>query len=135
MVLKFYTSVAKRLKVKVSKFWALIHMFVKLQEGKLVTGRGSFCLPPTPPHTLIPSWIGLKYLAKHVSPILSELFNGSMSTGVFPNHMKLAMITPVYKGGSKLDISNYQPVSTLPILSKFLEIVQVRLTKFLNKHY
>ena len=58
-----------------------------------------------------------------------------MSTGVFPNHMKLAMIAPVYKGGSKLDISNYQPVSCFPILSKVLEkIVQVRLIKFLNKH-
>ena len=77
----------------------------------------------------------LKYLAKHVSPILSDLFNECMSTGVFPDHMKLALITPVYKGGSKLDISSYQPVSVLPILSKVLEkIVQVRLIKFLKKH-
>lgn len=53
----------------------------------------------------------LKYLTKNVSPILSDLFNESMSTDVFPNHMKLAMITPLYMGGSKLDVSDYLPVS------------------------
>ena len=47
----------------------------------------------------------LKCLAKHVSPVLSNLFNESMGTGLFPDHMKLAMITRVYKVGSKLDIS------------------------------
>ena len=77
----------------------------------------------------------LKYLTKHLSPIVSDLLNESMSIGVFPDHIKLAMITPVYMGGSKLDISNYRPVSVLPLLSKVLEkIVQVRLKKFLNKH-
>ena len=58
-----------------------------------------------------------------------------MSTGVFLNHMKLARITSVYKGGSKLDISNYRPVSVFPIVSKVLEkIVQFRLIKFFNEH-
>ena len=77
----------------------------------------------------------LKYLTKHLSPIVSYRLNKSMSIGVFPNHMKLVMITPVYMGGSKLDISNYRPVSVLPLLRKVLEkIVQVRLIKFLNKH-
>ena len=47
----------------------------------------------------------LKCLAKHVSPVLSSLFNESIGTGLFPDHMKLAMITRVYKVGSKLDIS------------------------------
>ena len=70
----------------------------------------------------------LKYLTKHLSPIVSYRLNKSMTIGVFPNHMKLVMITPVYMGGSKLDISNYRPVSVLPLLRKVLEkIVQVRL--------
>ena len=58
-----------------------------------------------------------------------------MSTGVFPDHIELAMITPAYQGGSKLDISNYQPVSVLPIQSKVLgKIVQIRLITFQNTH-
>ena len=42
--LKFYTSVAKRLKLKLRKFWGLILIFAEVTEGKLV-GR-SFCSPP-----------------------------------------------------------------------------------------
>ena len=58
-----------------------------------------------------------------------------MSTGVFPDHMELAMLSPVYNGGSKLGISNYQPVSVLLIQRKVLEkIVQVRLITFQNTH-
>ena len=51
----------------------------------------------------------VKFFGKLVSP-MSNLFNKSIRTGVFLEHKKLAMITPVYKGGSELDISNYQPV-------------------------
>ena len=42
--LKFCISVAKRLKLKVRKFWGLILMFVEVTGGKLV-GGGPFCLP------------------------------------------------------------------------------------------
>ena len=43
--LKFYTSVAKGLKVKVRMFWGLVPTFVEVIREKLV-GRGAFC--PTP---------------------------------------------------------------------------------------
>ena len=39
----------------------------------------------------------LKILSPHVSQILSEIFNESLSTGIFPDHMKLAMIYPFTK--------------------------------------
>ena len=44
MNLKFYTSLAKELKLKVRKFWWLVPTFVELTGGKLVR-RGLF-LPP-----------------------------------------------------------------------------------------
>ena len=44
--MKFYTSVAKGLKLKVRRFWGLIPMFVEVTEEKLV---GGFFAPPTPP--------------------------------------------------------------------------------------
>ena len=76
----------------------------------------------------------LKILSPHISQILSEIFNESLSTGIFCDHMKLAMICPVHKGDSKLKISNYRPVSILPILSKVFEkIVQTRLVKFMEQ--
>ena len=47
--LKFYTSVTKRLKIKVRRFWGLIPMFVEVTGKKLV---GNFFGSPSP-------WIGL----------------------------------------------------------------------------
>ena len=44
MALKFYTSVAEVLKVKVRKFLGLISRFVEVTGEKLVAG-GLFCLP------------------------------------------------------------------------------------------
>ena len=43
--LKFYTSVAKGLKLKVRTFWGLISMFAEVTGGKLVEGA----LLPSPP--------------------------------------------------------------------------------------
>ena len=44
--LKFYTSVAKGLKLKVRKFWGLISTFAEVTGGKLV--GGPFWPPPHP---------------------------------------------------------------------------------------
>ena len=52
---------------------------------------------------------------------IDNLFNESFFQGVFPDHMKLALVTPVYKGKSKLEVCNYRPVSIMPIFSKVLE--------------
>ena len=50
MDLKFYTSVAKGLKLKVRKFWRLIPTFEEVTGEKLV-GRGVGS-PPPPPSSL-----------------------------------------------------------------------------------
>ena len=42
---------------------------------------------------------------------------------------------PIFKKGRKTDVSNYQPISLLPILSKVIEkIVHKQTTKFLNNN-
>ena len=45
--LKFYTSMAKKLKLKVRKFWGLIPTFVEVTGEKMVGGGGAFY-----PHSL-----------------------------------------------------------------------------------
>lgn len=63
------------------------------------------------------------------------LFNKSLGEGEFPENMKLAIVKPLYKAKSKHEISNYRPISLLPVISKILEkIVNCRITKFLCKH-
>ena len=48
--------------------------------------------------------------------------------------MKVAVVTPVYKGKSKLEICNHRPMSILPITSKVLKKFMLnRLTGFLEK--
>ena len=63
----------------------------------------------------------LKSAAHIVSPSLLEIINISLSSGQFPDPLKLAKVTPIYKGGSKDDPTNYRPISLLSVLSKIIE--------------
>ena len=66
---------------------------------------------------------------------LSVLINQSLSTGIFPDSLKKAVVVPIHKSGSESELSNYRPTSTLPLLSKIFErSVYNRLNGFLNKH-
>ena len=42
-------------------------------------------------------------------------------TGVFPSVLKTAKVVPVFKKDSKLDYSNYRPISLLSNVEKTLE--------------
>ena len=45
----------------------------------------------------------------------------SLSTGVFPRQLMIAMATCLYKSGDPLSIENYREISILAALSKILE--------------
>ena len=68
----------------------------------------------------------------HIAPILAELINCSLSTGVVPHKLKIAKIVPIFKKGERDDPSNYRPISVLSFFSKYYEkIMYDRLNKFL----
>ncbi|GAG77400.1 unnamed protein product, partial [marine sediment metagenome] len=52
---------------------------------------------------------------------LAYICNLSIFTSVFLSKWKMAKVTPIYKDGDKSDVSNYRPISVLPIISKILE--------------
>ena len=53
-------------------------------------------------------------------------------TGVFPYVLKTAKVIPVFKKDSKLDYSNYHPISLLSNIEKILEKLSYkRLNTFL----
>lgn len=56
-----------------------------------------------------------------ISESLSDSINKSFIHNTFPDKLKIARITPIYKSGDKTDISNYRPISVLPIYSKIYE--------------
>ena len=47
--------------------------------------------------------------------------NASISTSKFPDDLKEADVTPLYKKKSKLSKENYRPISVLPNISKVYE--------------
>ena len=82
--------------------------------------------------------ISTKFI-KIASPILetslSSIFNKSIKEGIFPDVMKVAKIIPIYKGNSRYTVSNYRPISLLPIFSKIFEkIMYNRLISFIDKN-
>ena len=64
---------------------------------------------------------------EYISSSLCSLYNISLNEGYVPDDWKIAKITPIYKGkGSKLDPSNYRPISVISHISKVIE-------RFINK--
>lgn len=54
--------------------------------------------------------------------------------GVFPDDLKIAKVSPIFKADDKLLVNNYRPISVLPVFSKILEkIVYNRLIEYLNR--
>ena len=63
----------------------------------------------------------LRLALPFIVPILCDIINRAISEGCFPSQWKEAVITPLHKGGDKENLSNYRPISVLPILSKIFE--------------
>jgi len=52
-----------------------------------------------------------------------------------PRKLKLCVVRPIFKGGSKAVYNNYRPISLVPLISKILEThVSDKLEIFFEKH-
>lgn len=86
---------------------------------------------------------------KLLHPVLSEklmiIINQSITTGIFPDKLKIAVVSPIYKN-QNLDIhkfNSYRPISLLPAISKIFEKIIYKQTYnyftnnqlFLNSQY
>lgn len=63
----------------------------------------------------------IKYVLDLIAELLAHMYNLVLSTGIFPTNMQLAKVTAIYKSGDKNNLSNYRPISILPVFSKCLE--------------
>jgi retron-type reverse transcriptase len=77
----------------------------------------------------------VKLAGPYISNTLSYIFNKSIENGIFPSILKTTKVFPIHKAESKMTVSNYRPISILPIISKILEkLMHKRLWDFFKKH-
>ena len=75
----------------------------------------------------------LQKSAKYIAPAIVKLINDSMSKCVFPDSLKFAEVSSLFKKKDALIKTNYRPVSILVALSKIYEkALGVQLTDYFN---
>ena len=69
-----------------------------------------------------------------IEPLI-YLFNLVLNTGIFPDDMKLAKVTPIYKSGERTNCGNYKPISIISVVAKILEkIIYNQIFDFLKQN-
>ena len=68
----------------------------------------------------------LKACAEELAPVMSHIFQLSLTTGELPSDWRNANMTPIFKKGDKHTASNYRPVSLTCVCCKLLEHIICR---------
>ena len=77
----------------------------------------------------------LKECASSIAPILTVIYQKSISTGELPEDWLQANVTPLFKKGNRSEPANYRPVSLTSIPCKLLEhIVHSNIMSHLEDH-
>ena len=77
----------------------------------------------------------LKCSSNVISNTLVEIINLSISTGVYPNKLKMAKIIPIFKTNDDTDPSNYKPISLLSNFNRIFEkLIFKRMESFIAQH-
>ena len=54
---------------------------------------------------------------------ITRLINDALRCNDFPDCLKIGLVNPIHKNGSKTEMANYRPITILPIFSKIFEYV------------
>ena len=77
----------------------------------------------------------IKICEPYIKTPLTQLFNYSLESAIYPSSLKLAKVIALYKKKSILLPENYRPISLLSCLDKIFEkLLHKRFMKFINKH-
>ena len=65
----------------------------------------------------------LKLITGNISKCITLIINQSLHSGIFPDKLKIAKVTPIHKKGDIKLFTNFRPISVLPGISKIFETV------------
>ena len=75
----------------------------------------------------------IKKVIGNINTVLTHIINLSFETGLIPDDIKTARVSPIFKSGDPCSLSNYRPISVLSTFSKIIESIVVdQLENFLN---
>ena len=133
---QYFTKTGANLASKKSPFSKSFREFVNSSSLELMTKfapvTNSFKDGKAPGADNIPISV-IKKSNNVISDPLLSLINLSLSSGTFPDKLKIAKITPILKTGDACLVQNYRPISVLPAFSKIFErVVYNRVFKFIT---
>jgi hypothetical protein len=103
-----------------------------ITENELLADLDNLNTNKSPGHDEISPKI-IKIIGQEISKPLTHIFNLSFSFGIIPSSLKIALVTPIFKGNEQNRFENYQPISVLCCFSKLLEkLMSKRLTRFIE---
>jgi len=78
----------------------------------------------------------LKEASLECTQTLTNVWNQQIiGQGSFPNDLKLADVTPIFKNSSSSSVKNYRPISVLPSVSKVFErLMQKQINVYFDKY-
>ena len=144
--IKHFTNKVEKLRANI----ASEHVTSTLVTGTTATTFSSFekvsqltvkeCILTSAPKSCeldpIPSKLLIECLDS-ILPILTDLFNSSLASGVFPQCFKSALVTPILKKRclDHNNLNNYRPVCNMCFIAKILEkLVLFKVSSYLNSH-
>ena len=77
----------------------------------------------------------LKAINGNICNCITLVINQSLTTGIFPEKLKLAKVIPIHKKNDNTIFDNYRPISILPTISKVFErVIFEQINSYLNTH-
>ena len=144
--IKHFTNKVEKLRANISS----VHVTSTLVTGKTAASFSSFeklsqltvkeCILYSAPKSCELDPIPFKLLIECLDFILhslTDLFNFSLASGIYPQCFISALVTPILKKRSLVrnDINNYRIVSNLCFIAKILEkLVLSQVSSYLNSH-
>ena len=78
----------------------------------------------------------LKLCGDSINRPLATIFKNCFNERIFPNDWKKANVVPIHKKNYKQIVTNYRPVSLLPVCSKIFErIIYNAMYKYIKDNY